>query len=164
MGCPPLLPSLAALLSGARAQGPQGAKPSAEGSNGSSQQAAQQATGAGQPGSGAAAPAGDAGPPAPGFNAAPAPGPAPGPGLSSRELSDLLNFAKTSAKFTEVMRRSSKSFEAFLERPDVRSNQQAKLVVMHLAAVCMDMGTAPDGRVVAHAREAVRTLCEDLAR
>ena len=84
--------------------------------------------------------------------------------MSSRELGDLVGFAKISAKFSEVMRRSSKSFEAFLERSDVRGNQQAKLLVMHLAAVCMDMGIAPDGRVVVHAREAVRTLCEDLAR
>ncbi|PNH07944.1 hypothetical protein TSOC_005569, partial [Tetrabaena socialis] len=85
-------------------------------------------------------------------------------GFGHEQVTELLSYARTTVRFSEYMRRSSKGFEALLERSDVRSDQQAKLVCMHLAAVCMDMGNAPGQRVIHHAREAVRTLCEDLAR
>ncbi|GLC50074.1 hypothetical protein PLESTB_000339300 [Pleodorina starrii] len=85
-------------------------------------------------------------------------------GFGHEQVSELLSYARTTYRFSEFMKRSSKSFEAFLERPDVRQDQQAKLVCMHLAAVCMDVGMTPGTRVIHHAREAVRTMCEDLAR
>ncbi|GFR47261.1 hypothetical protein Agub_g8948 [Astrephomene gubernaculifera] len=86
------------------------------------------------------------------------------PGFGQEQVAELLHYARITSRFSEYMRRSSKSFEAFLERSDVRQDQQAKLVCVHLAAVCMDMGMAPGLRIIHHAREAVRTMCEDLAR
>lgn len=86
------------------------------------------------------------------------------PGFGQDQMADLVSFAKVASQFSEYMRRSAKGFEAFLERADVRQNQQAKLVCMHLAAVCMDVGMTPGMRIIQHAREALRTLREDLAR
>ncbi|KXZ43167.1 hypothetical protein GPECTOR_99g802 [Gonium pectorale] len=90
--------------------------------------------------------------------------PASLPGFPPERVSELLEYAKTTMSFTDAMKRSCKSFEAFVERADVRQDQQAKLVCMHLAAVCMDMGMAGGLRVIHHAREAIRTMCDDLAR
>ncbi|KAG2484931.1 hypothetical protein HYH03_016317 [Edaphochlamys debaryana] len=85
-------------------------------------------------------------------------------GFGHDQVAELLSYARLTARFSDYMKRSAKSFEAFLERPDVRQDQQAKLVCVHLAAVCMDMGQTPGHKVIQHAREAVRTLCDDLAR
>ncbi|KAG2450334.1 hypothetical protein HYH02_004839 [Chlamydomonas schloesseri] len=85
-------------------------------------------------------------------------------GFSHEQVSELLTYARTTSKFSEYMRRSTKGLQDFMERADVQADQQAKLMCMHLAAVCMDMGMTPGLRVIHHAREAVRTLCEDFAR
>ncbi|KAG2441104.1 hypothetical protein HXX76_003956 [Chlamydomonas incerta] len=85
-------------------------------------------------------------------------------GFSHEQVSELVTYAKTTSKFSEYMKRSTKGLQDFMERSDVQGDQQAKLMCMHLAAVCMDMGMTPGLRVIHHAREAVRTLCEDFAR
>lgn len=85
-------------------------------------------------------------------------------GFNPEQVSELLTYAKTTSKFSEYMKRSTKGLQDFMDRSDVQSDQQAKLMCMHLAAVCMDMGMTPGLRVIHHAREAVRTLCEDFAR
>ena len=86
------------------------------------------------------------------------------PGLSQDQVAELISYARMAQRCADFMRRSTKGFESFLERPDVLANQQAKLVCVHLAAIFMDMGAAPGQRLIQHSREAVRTLCDDLAR
>ena len=42
-----------------------------------------------------------------------------------------------------------------IDRPDVRSNQFAKLACMHMAATFMNAGMGDGLQLIAHAREAV---------
>jgi hypothetical protein len=83
-------------------------------------------------------------------------------GFGHDQISELLGFARATLRFSESMNRSTKSFEAFREHPDVLTDQHAKLVCMHLAAVCMDVGMAPTLRVIRHAREALRILVDEV--
>ncbi|GLI65628.1 hypothetical protein VaNZ11_009198 [Volvox africanus] len=85
-------------------------------------------------------------------------------GFNHEQVTELVGYAHSTCRFAECMKRSCKSFEAFLERPDVRQDQQAKLVCMHLAAICMDVGMTPGHRLLRHAKAALRTLVRDLAR
>jgi hypothetical protein len=70
----------------------------------------------------------------------------------------LLSAARQISRLSKMMRKSTNSFQAFIERQDVRQDQQAKMVCMHLAVLCLDMGMAPGEQVILHAKEAIKSL------
>mmetsp|Transcript_27522 Transcript_27522/g.70065 ORF Transcript_27522/g.70065 Transcript_27522/m.70065 type:complete len:548 (-) Transcript_27522:561-2204(-) len=63
----------------------------------------------------------------------------------------LLTSARQIVKYAELVKRSTNNFQTLLERPDVRHNPMAKLACLHMAALCMDLGMADGGEVLAHA-------------
>ena len=74
----------------------------------------------------------------------------------------LVEHAKQVARFSGLLRRSPLGFQTFIERPDYRDSQAAKLASMHIATLSMDMGMADGFRLLSHAsmaRACIVLLC-----
>lgn len=73
----------------------------------------------------------------------------------SETIQRLMDQARQVSRFSELMRRSTLGFQTFLERPDFRNSQEAKLVSMHIAVVSMDFGMVDGFRLLSHATRAL---------
>lgn len=72
--------------------------------------------------------------------------------------SRLLLAAKQVSRYAELIRRSTNSFQVFIERKAVQESQGAKLACMHMAVVCMDMGMMNGMTLINHATEAMHHI------
>mmetsp|Transcript_40163 Transcript_40163/g.89110 ORF Transcript_40163/g.89110 Transcript_40163/m.89110 type:complete len:587 (+) Transcript_40163:120-1880(+) len=70
----------------------------------------------------------------------------------------LMGAAKQVARFSEMIRRSTINFQAFIERADFKTSNDAKLASMHMAVVCMDVGMIDGYKLIAHAHEAIARI------
>jgi hypothetical protein len=91
------------------------------------------------------------------------PPPAAAPAASNAEsLQKVLDHAKQVSRFAGLMRRSPIGFQSFMERPDYRDSQPAKLASMHIATISVDMGMVDGFSLIAHAHRAricIAALC-----
>lgn len=72
--------------------------------------------------------------------------------------SRLLASAKQVSRYADLIRRSTNSFQVFIERKAVQESQGAKLACMHMAVVCMDMGMMNGMTLINHATEAMHHI------
>ncbi|MEW5301733.1 MAG: hypothetical protein WDW36_004572 [Sanguina aurantia] len=72
--------------------------------------------------------------------------------------SKLLASSRQVSRYSELIRRSTNSFQVFIERKAVQEKQDAKLACMHMAVVCLDMGMMNGMTLISHATEAMKHI------
>jgi hypothetical protein len=79
----------------------------------------------------------------------------PASGFPNEEgLQRILEHAKQVARFSNMIRRSTLSFQTFVERLDYRDSEAAKTASMHIAVISMDMSMVDGFRMLSHASKA----------